>query len=70
MYAPTVIYQQFHGKMVKMTEPKRPNNANFLIKWRGMDWSGFRTLAKCEEQFGELESKSNAQNDEFQVVET
>ena len=70
MHAPTVIYQQFHSKMTKVNKAKRPNNVNFLIKWREMDWSDFRTLAECEKQFGELEGKPNSKNDEYQVVET
>ncbi len=61
-----VIYQQFHGIMAKVEEPLRPNNTNFLITWKGMDWSGFRTLVDCERQFPELENKSG---DNYQVVE-
>jgi hypothetical protein len=60
------IYTQFKGKMVQIGEAHLPQNANFVITWKGMDWSGFRTLAECEEQFGGLESKDG---DHFEVVE-
>lgn len=66
----SIIYQQFHGRMTKINEPRIPGNANFVIKWRGMDWSGYRTLAECEAQFHELEGRKDAQQDQFQVWET
>jgi hypothetical protein len=62
----TTIYQQFEGKMEKINEPRLPENANFIIRYRGRDWSGFRTLAECEKQFPELEQR---QGDPFSVVE-
>jgi len=54
-----IIYTQFKGEMVKINEPIRPNNTNFLIRWNGMDWSGFRTLEECEQQFPELKDKKD-----------
>jgi hypothetical protein len=61
------IYVQFKGKLTKVAEPKgNPENANFVITWNGRDWSGFRTLAECEKQFGELEGR---EDDPFAVVE-
>jgi len=63
------IYTQFHGKMTKVNEPSLPQNANFVITWRGKDWSGFRTLEECEKQFPELEARKNATDDLFAVVE-
>ena len=65
----TVIYQQFKGKFTKIAEPRLPNNYNFVILWKGMDWSGFRDLAGCEKQFAELESQEDATKDNFSVVE-
>lgn len=38
---------------------------NFVITCRYGDWSGFRTLAECECQFNELESRFG----EYAVVE-
>jgi hypothetical protein len=61
-----VIYSQFRGKMTRLNKPRLPNNANFLITFKGMDWSGFRTLAECEAQFPELEKR---EGDHFEVVE-
>jgi len=63
---PKTIFVQFHGKMVKVESPDRPQNANFVIKYKGMDWSGYRTLAECEKQFPELERR---EGDNFSVVE-
>ena len=63
------IYQQRNGKMVKISEPRLPYNANFIIRFYAMDWSGFRTLTECMKQFPELEAKPNASEDPFSVVE-
>lgn len=63
----TVIYSPLRGKMQKIAEPRLPNNANFVILFRGKDWSGFRTLAECEQQIPELEQKSAI--DDFSIVE-
>ena len=49
------IYVLRGGKMVKVGQPQRPENANFVITCAYGDWSGFRTLAECERQFPELE---------------
>lgn len=67
--ADKVIYQQFHARLVKVASPRLPENRNFVITWKGMDWSGFRTLAECEKQFPELENRYDAVDDHFQVVE-
>lgn len=64
------IYTQVKGRFVKVNEPERPNHVNFLIRWRNMDWSGFRTLRECESQIAELEAKPHACDDEFVIVET
>jgi hypothetical protein len=62
-----LVYLQFHGKMTLVEPPKgRRENANFVIQYKGMDWSGFRTLAECESQFSELEKR---EGDHFSVVE-
>lgn len=63
-----VIYQGFNGKMSKVGEPRLPENANFVITYKGRDWSGFRILSGCERQFAELETRPNG-CDDFQVVE-
>ena len=60
------IYTQFRGKMTPLEEPSLPDNANFVIQYKGMDWSGFRTLAECQAQFPELEKR---EGDHFTVVE-
>jgi len=62
-----LIYLGFKGKMTKVNEPRLPNNANFVIQYKGMDWSGFRSLSECEKQFSELEQKNNI--DDYSVVE-
>lgn len=61
------IYKPFNGKLLKVNEPEHPNHVNFLIRFRGKDWSGFRTIAECEAQIPELEEKSNL--DCFEIVE-
>jgi hypothetical protein len=66
---PSTIYTQFHGRMTKIGSPTNPNNANFVITYKGKDWSGFRTLQECIDQFAELEHKQNAHKDNFNVVE-
>lgn len=54
--------------MTKLADPLgNPQRRNFVIQYRGLDWSGFRTLAECERQFGELEAKPA--DDQFSVVE-
>ena len=52
-----MIYELLNGKMVKVSEPSMPERANFVIVCQWGDWSGFRPLAKCEEQFADLEAK-------------
>ncbi len=53
-----IIYLQNDGKMTKCKEATCPEDkANFLITWNGKDWSGFRTLQECVNQFPELEGK-------------
>jgi hypothetical protein len=64
-----VIYRQECGKMKLVAHPYLPNNANFVILWKGLDWSGFRTIAECVKQFPELENRSDASEDHFTVVE-
>lgn len=64
-----IIYQQFKGAMVMVNEPTMPFNTNFVITWKGMDWSGFRTLENCVRQFPELMNHRRATEDHFQVVE-
>lgn len=62
-----LIYIQFNGEMKKVGEPRiSADRRNFVITWKGMDWSGFRTLAECEAQFDELNKKSNY---DYAVVE-
>ena len=55
--------------MTLVNQPLLPNHANFVITWNGMDWSGFRTLQECKNQFEELENKHTSDEDLFQVVE-
>ena len=43
------------------------DHANFVIQFRGKDWSGFRTLREIEEQLPSLEGSHRT--DEFEVVE-
>ena len=62
-----LIYIQFNGEMHRVGEPKfSADRPNFIITWKGMDWSGFRTLADCEKQFAELNKKSDY---DYAVVE-
>ncbi len=64
---PREIYIQVDGKMTLIADPLgSEDRANFVITYKGMDWSGFRTLRECVAQFGILESRlSNS----FAVVE-
>lgn len=59
-----VIYTGFKDRMILTSFPKNPKKPNFVIQWRGMDWSGFRTLEECEKQFDELNPK-----DDYRVIE-
>jgi len=59
------IYVQYQGAMVMVAEPAKPFNVNFVITWKGLDWSGFRTLEECVRQFPSLEKEG----DNFAVVE-
>lgn len=52
-----VIYELVNGKMTKVAEPLYTDRINFVICCFHGDWSGFRTLAECQKQFPELESK-------------
>ena len=66
-----VIYELRSGHMVRIRKPVgSPFRDNFVIVcWDGrLDWSGFRTLVKCEAQFGELTSKGKPDG-YYQVVE-
>lgn len=67
----TVIYTQVNGKLTRTANPIRnsPSRRNFVIMYKAMDWSGFRTLAECEAQFPEIEAKAHAKDDLFSVVE-
>lgn len=60
------VYIQICGKMYPHFEPQNPEKANFVITYKGKDWSGFQTLAECKKQFPELEKRSG---DYFAVVE-
>jgi len=62
------IYALINRKMAKIEEPKDPEARNFVIVCEYGDWSGYRTLDKCIEQFPELESK-NRGNFFYRVVE-
>jgi hypothetical protein len=66
MRSDEVIYLQCMGKMILVSKPVHPARPNFVITWKGRDWSGFRTLTECEAQFPELEQKSG---DHYAVVE-
>lgn len=62
------VFIGFQGKMTKVANPKgNCERANFVITFKGRDWSGFRTLEECQKQFPALEEKSNIE--EFAVVE-
>lgn len=62
-----IIYKGVRGKMVKVRNNGNPDRENFVIQWKGRDWSGFRTLAACEEQFPDIEK--HPQMEMFTVVE-
>lgn len=64
----TIIYALINGRMCKIGQPKLPDHRNFVIVCNFGDWSGFRTLAQCEEQFAELEAKGQPDG-YFEVVE-
>ncbi len=67
-----IIYSLFNGKMVKTGHTANPERPNFVITCDYGDWSGFRTLAECEQQFHELEgmaSRMKRGNFYYQVVE-
>lgn len=60
----SLIYVQVAGKFARCGEPKTsPERRNFVITWKGLDWSGFRTLADCEKQFPELERRRPGESD-------
>ena len=64
-----LIYELRQGRMVRVGEPQGdPTHYNFVIVCHYGDWSGFRTLAACEAQFAELESKGQ-RDGYYRVVE-
>lgn len=61
------IYIQINGEMMKAAEPTcSPEANNFVITYQGKDWSGFRTLKECEDQFPQLKGRKG---DPFSVVQ-
>ncbi len=60
-----VIYELKNGQFVKLSEPKAPNKAHFVIMWIGGAWSPVQTLRQCERQFPILQHK----RDGYVVVE-
>lgn len=67
MNNPRYIYIPVGNKFRQILKPTNPTLRNFVIQYRGMDWSGFRTLLECEKQFPEIEAKRNFKD--FTVVE-
>jgi hypothetical protein len=64
----TVIYVNNKGEAVEVTKPLgRMDNANFLIRIRGKDWSGFMPLDKCLTEFMRLIERRPL--DQFTIVE-
>lgn len=62
--------------MQRINEPTGvPTNANYLITWRGLDWSGFMTLAKALEHIPGLETRAQStdvglyHNPDYAIVE-
>jgi len=54
--------------MVRVNEPKGiTTNANFLVTWQDMDWSGFMTLEEAVEMIPGLVKRDNAEL--FKIVE-
>lgn len=52
-----VIYHLVGGVMVRVGEPvDSESDDNFLIVCQYGDWSGFRSLQRCRDQFPELET--------------
>jgi hypothetical protein len=52
----TTANPTFAGERLQLAEPKgRKENANFLIVWKGMDWSGFLTYEELLGRMAELE---------------
>lgn len=53
-----IVAMLLNGKMQETKSlPKKPERANFVIVCEHGDWSGFRTLAECQAQYGELTAK-------------
>ncbi len=64
------IYVGSHGKMTMIREPHgQPRYPNFIITWRGLHWSGYRTLPECIAQFPELEARGENSLNDFAVIE-
>ena len=63
MIGDTVIYIRRNSGWQKCSEPRYPNNNNFLISGHNGDWSGFRSLENCLRQSDESFNK-----DEVYVV--
>jgi hypothetical protein len=64
-----VIYTQHGGKMTAINQPRQVHRANFLIQWKGLDWSGFLTIEQCKAQFPNIESRHDVLDDNFRVIE-
>lgn len=73
----TVIYDLVGHKMVRVGDPKAPHGEgftneerqNFLIVCEYGDWSGFRTLKGCLDQFYSDSTMLTRRDHAFQIVE-
>jgi hypothetical protein len=64
-----ILMELFQGKMVRTsTEPRLPNNANFLIVNQYGDYSGFLTWAEVQQRVTEL-STAGRPDGYYAVVE-
>ena len=63
------IYGVWQGKplLSNAVSKSRQERANFIITYKGHDWSGYRTLAECMPQFTELAARPDGRD--FTIVE-
>ena len=64
-----IIYEIINGKITKTGKPNHPDKPNFLIRYKLMDWSGFRYLSECVSQLDDLNFYRQDQAEHFSIVE-
>jgi hypothetical protein len=63
------IYEFMDGYITQVGMPRNPKHCNFVIQYRGMDWSGFRCLDECLSQLKQIAEDKPNKIQHFTIVE-